>query len=208
LDLLACFLPEHRAITRTHTFVPNGRVCRRSGLLPIRRSYGDMGAGFFEGVRLHVQDGEHPELLWEAIGDQHVATERALGGFILLRGPVPHLPRLLEAASPLCCVPWATPLSQRRSSPAGRRLPVYCRRHSIQTTVAALYKDIEKIELYVRLHNLAIYPRRRRLPDAWGLLPHNRIDLYVPFSTLEIAATHCNLCSMQSHCLGLPRLPV
>jgi hypothetical protein len=55
LDLLARFLSELRAVTRTHTFVPNGRARRRSGLLPVRRSYGDMGTVFFVGVRLRSQ---------------------------------------------------------------------------------------------------------------------------------------------------------
>ncbi|KAJ7700997.1 hypothetical protein B0H14DRAFT_3904196 [Mycena olivaceomarginata] len=74
LDLLVCFLPEHRAVikiastprgsnfdplsTRTHTFLPNGRARRRSGLLPVRPLYGDMGGVFFVGVRLRTNGAQ------------------------------------------------------------------------------------------------------------------------------------------------------
>ncbi|KAJ7353488.1 hypothetical protein DFH08DRAFT_987948 [Mycena albidolilacea] len=91
LDLLARFLPEHCAVTRTHTFVPNGHARCRSGLLPVRRSYGDMGTVFFVGVQLR----------------SHQSTERALGGSILLRSLM-----VVELVSRLLCrqvpVEWAT----------------------------------------------------------------------------------------------------
>ncbi|KAJ7691518.1 hypothetical protein B0H14DRAFT_842956 [Mycena olivaceomarginata] len=85
-----------------------------------------------------VQDGEPLELLREAAGDQHVATERALGGSILLRcSSVPvldpdHTPALQLASG----LPPPTRPSRRQCS-AGLDVPPEPNRRHLHLVTAA-----------------------------------------------------------------------